>query len=357
MQSDLRLEPFDPAGATEQEWRALNTYQNRLRAYFRPDDRPIPINLTREQWSGLLPVILDPQGWLVWDADRNAIIAMASAGAPPSGGQQEADVADFMINVLPEWRRHGIGTALLRYLSSHYHKPVQLYTTRSDSSDPGGDAFMTRVGGKLALALIENVLDLATVDHTMLEAWYRKYQEQLTGYELGVWSEGFVAEEYPAIAKLFNAWDRDMPREQLQRDPMNVVPEMMGAMQARMEAAGMRSSAVYVRERESGEIIGFCFTSWNIHQPETGELVGIEVLAPHRGLGLGRWLTVAQLLDLLHNHSEMKQLETHNAQSNTAILKINRDIGFKAVRMRNRWEVLPEHIKAYLSNRSEAFGE
>lgn len=58
----------------------------------------------------------------------------------------------------------------------------------------------------------------------------------------------------------------------------------------------------------------------------------------HRGQGLGKWLKAAVLLDLPGEFPGVQRVRTGNADSNAAMLGINRALGFAPAFGRTDWQ-------------------
>ena len=71
----------------------------------------------------------------------------------------------------------------------------------------------------------------------------------------------------------------------------------------------------------------------------------------HRGHALGKWLKAVMLQRILDERPEAVDIRTGNADSNDAMLGINRELGFKPHRAYTTWQVTTEQVRKYLDAR------
>jgi mycothiol synthase len=106
---------------------------------------------------------------------------------------------------------------------------------------------------------------------------------------------------------------------------------------------------MYVRYRQTGTIVGYTEVFWNARQPETLQEGDTGVLPAHRHHGLGRWLKKAAMLEkVLRERPQVQRVRTGNANSNAAMLSINRELGFKPYKSWTTWQVALDDVLAYL---------
>jgi hypothetical protein len=65
--------------ASTDDYAALNTSENRIRAERLPDDPPIPLSEAVQGWQNILDFVEVSQ-WVIWHPQDAAIIAGADAG-------------------------------------------------------------------------------------------------------------------------------------------------------------------------------------------------------------------------------------------------------------------------------------
>src|SRR4051794_38864487 len=94
-----------------------------------------------------------------------------------------------------------------------------------------------------------------------------------------------------------------------------------------------------VLHEDSGELVALTelrhvrFRPWHAGQGDTC------THPAHRNRGLGRWTKAHNLQWLFDKHAEVEQIDTWNADTNEAMLHINRELGFRRVRLWHHWRL------------------
>jgi hypothetical protein len=68
----------------------------------------------------------------------------------------------------------------------------------------------------------------------------------------------------------------------------------------------------------------------------------------HRGHALGKWLKATMLQRIFDERPQAEEIRTGNADSNDAMLGINRALGFKPHRAHTTWQVTTAQVRKYL---------
>jgi mycothiol synthase len=342
------LKRFDPDTATHEEFVALNKYGNLLRAESRPDDPPRSVESTIKNvknWKLFQKVEQHP--WYLWEGE--AIIANLFV----SVGFYDENRHAFQggISVLPEHRRQGIATGFLpKIVEIAEANERTLFITGTDSTVPAGEVFAEKLGMDKGLETHTNQLVLADVDKLLLKAWVEAAKTSAKDFEMGLWRERYPDEEIYDIAKLFEVMN-DAPKGDLQIEDQKVKPEDLREGEASMKARGIEWWELYVRHKPSGELAGFTGVYWDPENPENLGQGGTGVLPKYRGHGLGKWLKAAMIQKILAERPVVKRVRTGNADSNAAMLAINKALGFKPYIAETVWQIEVEKIKTYLENK------
>ena len=110
MKRNWHIMPFDVRNASAAEYRAANELDNRIRAEYLPDDPPIPLDEQTRNWQNI-PAFIGVSAWAVWNDDNSKAIASGSVSVTHL--ETNKHIAEFNIEVLPEFRRQGLARELL----------------------------------------------------------------------------------------------------------------------------------------------------------------------------------------------------------------------------------------------------
>ena len=293
------------------------------------EDLPEPPWEPESEWVAELRAdagIQDRADWLVRDP-TGVPIAAGHLYATRTG--ENTHRAKLIVRVVPEHRRRGIGTHLLRLAAAAAidggRAVVQTWTT---AAGPGA-AFADRFGIVAEDHLELNRLRLADLDRTLLEDWLARAPERAGDHEL-VWWEGRCPDELrPAYAEL--------------RQVMNTAPqvsdhvdevftlERLDELEGSWADAGLPWWTVCARHGASGRLVGYTELAFSDEEPALAYQGDTAVDPAHRELGIGRWVKAAMLARVLHDRPAVQVVDTYNAGSNDAMIAINRALGFRVI--------------------------
>lgn len=341
----IKIKPFDRLKASDAEYAALNTFNNRIRAEQWPEDAPIALeHAIRELRS--IPPVMDVQIWVAWRADGREIVGRANATIFRTN--ENKHLLEFHIAVLPERRRRGIAKSLLQLVVERARgEERRLLQAHTDEAVPAGEAFMKRLGARMGLASHTNQWDLADLDQGLIRDWQRRAPEE--DFELGLWESPYGEEEIESLAELHEVMNTE-PRDDLEIEDWHWTTEQLSQWESSMEERKTDHWTLYARERKTGAFAGYTEVFWNPYQPETLQQGDTGVFPKYRNRGLGRWLKAAMLGKVLRERPQVKRIRTGNADSNAAMLKINYELGFKPYKSWNTWQIELDRMHEYLES-------
>ena len=343
------MEPLDLRSATDIQYAALTVFANRMRAEFLPDDPPIPFEERRTGWQ-TIPEFVDLNAWVIWTPDRTAIVACSDVGFLRMA--ENRHVVQFNIEVLPEYRRHGLGRQLLeQVVAVPRREGRRLMISNTSERVPAGSSFMERLGAKKAIETHTNQLVLADVDPALLRSWIERAVERAQGFELGLWTGPYPDADIEAIAALMEVMNT-APKGDLDVEDFHFGPEQVRQQEASMTARNVQRWTMYVREQATGEFAGFTEVFWHPNRLEILDQGGTGVFPRYRNLGLGRWLKAAMLEKVLRERPEVRFVRTGNADSNAPMLGINHALGFKPYIAEYGWQVETAQVERYLAEQA-----
>ena len=346
--SPITIRPFDLVNATEREYRAMNAFQNRMRAEVLPDDPPIPLSEEIQGWRNIPDVV---KGWVwgVWQDDET-IVASADTWISCI---DNLHLAEFDVKVAPERRRQGLTRQLLPLIAARAAlEERRLLTTMTHNLVPAGISFMQRLGAQKGMDGHANQLRLAELDLGLLQQWQAQAMPLASDFELGLWCDAYPQEHLPAMAALATTLYNSTPRDQLDMGDEVITPETLRDEERYWAARGTECWTLYLLERATGQFVGYTQVLWNANRPTLLEQEMTGVLPAYRNRGLGRWLKAAMLDKVLRDRPQVQFVRTGNADSNAAMLKLNHALGFKPFVGGSIWQVETEQVAAYLEQQN-----
>ncbi len=354
---DIKVVPFDPHKATQDEWARYHAYRRNRHEETDPDD-PILADATVEArertpetaWKEIRFALLDaerPEEWIGWQAYEIA---------HPDGPSYEENkhILWLWISLLPPYRRKGIGRRLLRraarFAREHDKSLVVSYTAEAD-----GLAFWKAVGAQDAQRSRQSRLQLDHIDWAMVEQWVTEGPARSPGSTLEWFTNRIDDEEVEEWCKaLTEVWNM-MPRDDLDIGDEVFTPERQRRGEEGI-AEGGGTILTAVTKEEDGTISGltemgyFPEEDWMIQQWMTG------VRRPYRGRGLGKWVKAAMLLRVREEFPQVRVVRTGNAFSNAPMLSINERLGFQLYREGMEVQIGLKDLEAYLPEAPESEG-
>ena len=80
-------------------------------------------------------------------------------------------------------------------------------------------------------------------------------------------------------------------------------------------------------------------------------VMDVAIFTEYRNRGLARWLKAAMIEKIRRDRAEVTRVRTDNAHSNAAMLRINEEMGFRALKAWNIWQVGVSQAQAYVAER------
>ncbi len=341
----IKVDVWDYRHMSDAEAAVFNRCANRMRAERLPDDPPVPVEETI-QGRDSFPDYVTMAPWAAWNAERTEMVAYAFAQYTM---EDNLHLAQFAINVLPEFRRRGLGREFLsRIVQVARENNRRLLITNTTDRIPAGEAFMRRIGAEKGLESHTNQLVIADVDADLLRQWRARAAERAAGFELGMWDGAYPEEDIEAIVDLHQLLNQQ-PLGDLEVEDFHFSADTVRQDEKSTFARGYERWTIYVREKETGDFAGYTEVIWNPNRPEIISQGITGVFTKYRNRGLGRWLKAEMLERILRERPQAKFVRTGNADMNAPMLKINNELGFKPYIAESVWQVETEKVAEYLS--------
>lgn len=338
--TELVFERLDLAASDEAVLTDVNAHMNRLRAESRPHDPPRSIDHTRATFASV--AMLDHVAFEPWIARRGG--ELVGSLFVSMSLKDNLHMAFLDLGVDADHRRAGVGSALLRKgaeIAAAADRVLLLLNTVS--TVPAGAAFLERYGATAGLAAHTNQLTIADVDRAMLADWHGS-DARLGDFELLVW-EGPYPEEHLEAMVHVNRVMNQQPFDDLDVEEFTIDAEQLRQTEAFLEARNQMRWTMVARHLPSGDLAGFTDVVFDPEDPAKLNQGNTGVDPAYRGNGLGKWLKAAMLTKVLAERPEVERVRTGNADSNEAMLAINRRLGFEPYVAETVWQLPLERVQ------------
>ena len=341
----------DPQLFSDDEIAEGVVFGNILQAEVVPDDPPTPLEQALEAHRNR-PERIRRTSVRARAADGTLVGALSVAIDPDH--DDNPDMLGPGLNVLAEHRRHGVGAQLLAYLVAiARHENRTRLIGGTTSRIPGGAAFASAVGAEQKQAMHMNRLLIADVDRALMQKWVAEGPSRGEGYEIFGW-DGDVPEAHmenflDAILVMNTA-----PRDDLEMNDFTVTADEIREQEKVMNAIGYEPWQLIARRVSDGAWAGIHDVIWNPAEPDYVYVGATGVRPEHRGHALGKWLKAVMTLRVMDERPNVTEIRTGNADSNDAMLGINKEMGYKPFIDQSTWELSTDDADAWLKARGLA---
>lgn len=264
---------------------------------------------------------------------------VVAAGAVTMPQRDNITTASLILDVDPAHRRRGVGSGLLTRLEStaaeQGRTSLMAETAWSADSDDGcGTGFLGPRGYEHALTSIQSDLLLADLPDGDLA-------------QQTVAEDGYVVEW--CVGALPDAWLEDvaMMATRMSTDAptggLDLTEETWDADRVRASievdlSAGRTLVMSVARNLGSGHLAGYSVLTVSPDSPDLAYQNDTLVLREHRGHGLGRRMKTVTGAVLRLESPDVGTVRTWNADTNTHMLAVNVEMGFRPVAYEAEWQ-------------------
>ncbi|HSP74815.1 MAG TPA: GNAT family N-acetyltransferase [Cryobacterium sp.] len=301
-------------------------------------------------------------GWLNQHWERRRLFVARSAGRVVGRGQFEtlpedsADHAWLAVQVVPAYRRRGIGSALferLEALAQAEGRGVQIVYTPSPDA-PGGRLpsptgfgsvplgnpevrFLQGRGYRLEQVVRASRLALPVDPAELLRLREKAATHAGPDYSVLQWVDRTPPHWLPDRALLYTRMSTDAPSAGLAEPEQHWTPERI-AQEEEKTAAGTRTTLTSaVLHGPSGHLVGFTELEVPAESRRAVSQEDTLVLKEHRGRRLGMLLKAANLELLAVERPGHPSVTTFNAEENRHMLAVNEALGFAPMGYEGAW--------------------
>jgi GNAT superfamily N-acetyltransferase len=266
----------------------------------------------------------------------DAVVGFASATLP---SLENTGTLYLDLRVHPDHRRRGIGTRLLEEIYAiardHQRDLIEIQTVAAlpggIARDEAGKAFVGRLADAPAL-------------HEVRRRWSADRApaaiEQLAvGYSLVYWRDRSPDDIVDGIAALDSRLILDAPMGDLQVEPEKFDVERVRATEAARRDRGDHFYCAAARHDATGAVVAYTMISFD-NGIDDHAWQQITIVDPqHRGRRLGLAVKQANQEYVRSHEPLLRDIDTWNAESNTHMIAVNEQLGYRPVDAWQIWQV------------------
>jgi len=344
-----RITPFEFESASQEEIKSwYNLRVEHIREVY-PDDPDMPLDYMLARAL----VLNKAQDALDWTAWKNEGEMRAYCRIHVSKMGFGKDIATFYVIVRNSERRRGIATTMLKHVvegAEHFSRS-KLYAYHIERC-PAAGLFLEKIGAQRISMSKWNQLVLADLDNSIVGKWLEFPHNGNQDIRLGLWNRQFPEERISEICGFYQAvHDHQQRLDGVEEDQVVFTPEAIRSGNERALSGGRQRMILYALETESERLLGFTEILWHPSMPSILNQQYTAVLPEYRGRGIGRRLKAEMILRIQESFPEARVIRTGNDEKRTAILKINKELGFKLYFIQHCWEISTEALKKYLQDK------
>lgn len=331
----LRIERFDDPITDTGLHAAFNVFDNALMA---EEDPTLPARPVTETAAILRAraAARSRTRWFAMEGDEIVAAALLDLDLEDTANLH---IGWFELGVLPDHRRHGLGTRLVGGIGRQAIEAERTLAMAGTSSRvPAGEAFMRWLGAEAGLVEVVSELLVADLDLDLMDGWIERGRSLLDRFELywvdGPWPAG-MRDDVVALTHVMN----DAPFGELDLNDEVFTVNHVTDFEAELADRGIARYTLAVRERASDRLVGFTQLFLNPSFPDLGQQGDTGVFEEFRGNGIGKWLKAEMAKRFVAEHPEVTRVWTGNAHNNAAMLAINHAMGFTEHHADTVWQI------------------
>lgn len=248
------------------------------------------------------------------------------------------DLCELQVNVLPDHRRQGFGSAMLgraeevareRGRSTLLAMVDWPYDAHPEGDGQPGIEFGRVHGFTMSLVEIQRRLELP-VEESTLDRLAAGAAEKHAGYTLRSWAGPVPDELLQGWAEVTSSLMTEAPTGDIDREPETPDPAVVREAEA---LAAQQKRELYATAALDAEGTVVAYTNFGVNTEGSPRAYqwGTLVRPEHRGHRLGLAVKVANLRQLQAARPDLGQVVTWNAEVNAHMIGVNEEMGFVPV--------------------------
>lgn len=246
--------------------------------------------------------------------------------------RENRQLARLELRVLPEYRRQGIGTALLESAERRATESGRTEMAGMDETparagyvDAAG-AFARHHSFSVVQRMVRRRIDLP-LENAHAAALRANPRATPTGYSLLSFVDRWPEEDLDDRCELGRRMSTDVPTGELDADEEIWDHARVRSLEASLATQNRAKVITAARHDASGHLVGFTEVAIPLGAPESAWQHDTLVIREHRGHGLGFALKVANLLEVQQRYPAVGRISTWNAEENAPMIAVNEEIG------------------------------
>ena len=271
-----------------------------------------------------------------WDLSPERHLLACVDGSPVAVAEMDLvewdnrDATWVSMNVHPEHRRRGHGSALLEHLLRLADADGRPKLGVSGWETPACEAFAAGRGLRLASQEVHRVLSPGELPSGFADEAYAEAAPFARDYELLHLSGRTPHELLPVVADLAAAIN-DAPVDDLDiEDEVFPVQRVRDYETATIDS-GHRLYRVLARHRATGQAAGHTVVAVDTERPELAHQHDTSVVRAHRGHRLGLLLKAEMMRWLAAVEPQVVSIDTWNAETNRHMIAVNERLRYRAM--------------------------
>lgn len=259
--------------------------------------------------------------------------------------EDHANLVFLYLYVLPEFRRRGLGTWLIKESVKEMEKARREFVIFiAYSQVECGELFLTELGARKCNIRQINRLYLEKLDFGLMQNWIEKGDK--ARFEVLFW-EKLIPEEYLAQFLEINWYMNDAPIGNLQIKKHQMTSKEWREYEGFLRDRGCVLWAVVIQDIQTKSLCGYTTTIWDSTNPDCLNQGDTVVHRNFRGNGLGRWMKADMIMRVIQQRPNVQYVVTGNANGNIPMLKINHQMGFQIHQEKVEWQISLDELQAH----------